>query len=389
METNILFQICDSFENITDIPVVVFKEDTIIFISNRRSGYANLCKNLYDRMQKEEGNISVLSFSQELFAGCFYHREYTILAGPVMSMRINVDDLSLLLQENHMLVHDNRILHDLVRASVHSYQQFYDHLFFLFCAINHEEPKNSVYPEKQQESHAEGRMREEYEVQWAEYNDQFVSQMQRIIENGRLDELEAFMKTEQPAPYGTLSKDELRHQKNSCFVLLYIVRKAAEKGGMEPSFGLRLAEGYSQRIDAAVSANDLRYITQELRRDYCTRVAKLKINREYSPQIQKIIRYIQARPMKKISLDQIANDTGISKSYMCALFKQETGKNIGEYMQEEKIKTAKDLLQYSDYSVMDIAEYLSFSSQCYFQNVFKKVTGMTPKQYRMKVKYEN
>jgi len=386
METNILFQICESFENMTDIPVVVFKEDTMIFISNRRSGYANLCKNLHDRLRKEEENISVLSFSQVLFAGCFHYAEYTILAGPVLSMRINGDDFSLLLQENHILIHDKKILHDLVRSSVYNYQKFYDYLIFLFRAINHKEPKNSVSSERQEESHVEGQMREEYEVQWAEYNDKFVSQMQNYIENGMVDELNAFMKTEQPAPYGTLSKDALRHWKNSCFVLLYIVRKAAEKGGMEPSFGLRLAEGYSQRIDAAVSANDLRYITQELRRDYCTRVAKLKINKEYSPPVQKIIRYIQARPMKKLSLDQIANDTGISKSYMCALFKQETGMNVGEFIQEEKIRNAKDLLQFSEYSVMDIADYLSFSSQCYFQNVFKKVTGMTPKQYRMKVK---
>ena len=386
METNILFQICESFENMTDIPVVVFKEDTIIFISNRRSGYAKLCKNLYDRLRKEEGNISVLSFSQVLFAGCFHHAEYTILAGPVLSMRINGDDFSLLLQENHILIHDKKILHDLVRSSVSSYQKFYDYLIFLFRAINHKEPKNSVSIDKQVDPHAEGQMREDYEVQWAEYNDKFVLQMQNYIENGMVDELNDFMKSEQPAPYGTLSKDALRHWKNSCFVLLYIVRKAAEKGGMEPSFGLRLAEGYSQRIDAAVSADDLRYITQELRRDYCTRVAKLKINKEYSPPVQKIIRYIQARPMKKLSLDQIANDTGISKSYMCALFKQETGMNVGEFIQEEKIRNAKDLLQFSEYSVMDIADYLSFSSQCYFQNVFKKVTGMTPKQYRTKVR---
>ena len=386
MDTSILFQICESYENMTDIPVGVFKDDTIVFISNRKSGYANLCKSLYDRMEREKGNISVLSFSQTLFAGCFACEGYTLLAGPVLSMRTGVDDLSLLLQENHILIHDRKIADDIIRSSIYSYQKFYDHLVFLFRAVNHAEPGNFVSFDKQTDSYAEGRMHEEYEAEWAEYNDRFVLQMQKYIENGMVDELNAFMEKEQPAPYGTLSKDALRHWKNSCFVLLYIVRKAAEKGGIEPSFGLRLAEGYSQKIDAAVSADDLRCITQDLRRDYCTRVAKLKINKAYSPAIQKMIRYIQARSMKKLTLDQIADDTGISKSYMCALFKKETGKNIGEYIQEEKIRTAKDLLQFSEYSIMDISDYLSFSSQCYFQNVFKKVTGMTPKQYRTKVR---
>ena len=47
-----------------------------------------------------------------------------------------------------------------------------------------------------------------------------------------------------------------------------------------------------------------------------------------------------------------------------------------------KLEEAKSLLTYSDKSLIEISNYLCFSSQSYFQNVFKKKYGMTPKQYR-------
>lgn len=47
-----------------------------------------------------------------------------------------------------------------------------------------------------------------------------------------------------------------------------------------------------------------------------------------------------------------------------------------------KLEEAKSLLTYSDKSLGEISSYLSFSSQSYFQNVFKKKYGITPLQYR-------
>lgn len=55
---------------------------------------------------------------------------------------------------------------------------------------------------------------------------------------------------------------------------------------------------------------------------------------------------------------------------------------LSQYIQEQKIEKAKSLLKTTDRSILEIATYLGFSSQGYFQNVFKKLTGMTPKEYR-------
>ena len=60
----------------------------------------------------------------------------------------------------------------------------------------------------------------------------------------------------------------------------------------------------------------------------------------------------------------------------------EIGKSINDFITETKIRDAKRFLRYSDLSFGEIASSLAFSSQAYFQTVFKKENGMTPGDYR-------
>ena len=78
----------------------------------------------------------------------------------------------------------------------------------------------------------------------------------------------------------------------------------------------------------------------------------------------------------------VADHVGFSYSFFSKQFKNETNKTINEAILEAKIEEAKDLLAYTDKSISHISSYLAFSSQSYFQNQFKKVTGCTPLQYR-------
>ena len=64
------------------------------------------------------------------------------------------------------------------------------------------------------------------------------------------------------------------------------------------------------------------------------------------------------------------------------MFKNETGDSVSAYIRKQKIETAKRLLKYSDYSLIDIANRLSFSSQSHFIQQFRELVGMTPKKYR-------
>ena len=92
--------------------------------------------------------------------------------------------------------------------------------------------------------------------------------------------------------------------------------------------------------------------------------------------------YIYAHIKERITIEEIADELGVSPSYLSRLFKKETGDSVSAYIRAQKIEMAKNMLRYSDYALSDIANRLSFSSQSHFIQQFKEQTGMTPKKYR-------
>ena len=116
--------------------------------------------------------------------------------------------------------------------------------------------------------------------------------------------------------------------------------------------------------------------------DYTTLVHDIKKGDRYDKFMRNVTSYIREHLTDEFSVDQMAKDLYLSRSYLSTKFKKETGMTLSQYMQEQKIEKAKSLLKTTDRSILEIATYLGFSSQGYFQNVFKKCTGMTPKDYR-------
>lgn len=74
----------------------------------------------------------------------------------------------------------------------------------------------------------------------------------------------------------------------------------------------------------------------------------------------------------------------MNANYLSELFKKEVGISTSEYIQSEKIEEAKKLLAFTNYFLLNISLWLNFHDQSHFTRVFKKITGLTPKQYRDK-----
>ena len=92
--------------------------------------------------------------------------------------------------------------------------------------------------------------------------------------------------------------------------------------------------------------------------------------------------YIYSHIKDRITIEDLSDELGVSASYLSRLFKKETGDSVSAYIRIQKIEKAKNLLRYSDYSIIDIANRLSFSSQSHFIQQFRELTGITPKKYR-------
>ena len=100
------------------------------------------------------------------------------------------------------------------------------------------------------------------------------------------------------------------------------------------------------------------------------------------PLVEKIVRYIHENISGKITLSDISEHTYFSSIYCDAVFKRETGRSIVDYLLEERVNLAKQLLTEGAYTLQQVAEATGFSDRNYFSRTFKKRTGYTPGQYR-------
>ena len=119
--------------------------------------------------------------------------------------------------------------------------------------------------------------------------------------------------------------------------------------------------------------------------DFAERMARSRIPLDMTKDIYDSIQYISTHLNERISVESVAESIGKSRSYLSRKFKSELGFQISDYIMRRKLEEAKVLLSYTDKSLSEISEYLCFSSQPYFQNVFKKKYGVTPGEYRKKV----
>ena len=153
-------------------------------------------------------------------------------------------------------------------------------------------------------------------------------------------------------------------------------------GGLGVEETYRLIDLYIQECEKTSSTEEVKVLQYNMLLDFTDRVAQVKAPRNASKEIYACMQYIQNHTNCQIGIDDVAGFIGKSRTYVTKKFRQETGESITDFIIKSKIRDAKRLLRYSNRSLSEISTHLCFSSQAYFQTVFKKSTGMTPNEYR-------
>ena len=92
--------------------------------------------------------------------------------------------------------------------------------------------------------------------------------------------------------------------------------------------------------------------------------------------------YVQAHSEEKFSLQAIADALFVNGSYLLRVFKANTGHTLLWYHNHIRCEKAKAMLSRLDLSISQVGEEAGFVSSAHFSHVFKKMTGMTPSEYR-------
>lgn len=99
----------------------------------------------------------------------------------------------------------------------------------------------------------------------------------------------------------------------------------------------------------------------------------------------RVIHYLEDHLAEPLYIPALAESLGVNHQYLCTVFKKETGYTIISYLQLLRIGSARMMLErYPERSSAEIGRACGYESPSYFGKQFKRVTGVTPDQYRKK-----
>ncbi|AMQ55628.1 AraC family transcriptional regulator [Algoriphagus sanaruensis] len=98
--------------------------------------------------------------------------------------------------------------------------------------------------------------------------------------------------------------------------------------------------------------------------------------------MDQVMQYLLVHRFEKITLEETAAVANLSKEAFCRFFKLRTRKTFTAYLIQLRINEAQKLLQENDASISEIAFRVGFENLAYFNRSFKKICGITPKEWR-------
>lgn len=202
------------------------------------------------------------------------------------------------------------------------------------------------------------------------------------VKNGDIDELERIMVPLDNGQLGTLSNNPVRNMQYHLVITIAFITRFCIEGGMDEETAYTLSDVNIQKSDLCTSTKELSKLHREIVFDYAHRMKKIVQNSIFSLPVIQCIDYIYDHLHETISIEDLAEYTKKNATYLCGLFKKEMNTTIGHFIRDKRIEAAENMLKYSDYSSVDISNYLAFNSHSHFISVFKKCTGLTPREYR-------
>lgn len=205
-----------------------------------------------------------------------------------------------------------------------------------------------------------------------------------LIESGDVHSLKKLLDQPITITPGIVANTSLRQLKNIFVACATLSTRASVKGGMDIEEAYQLSDVYIQQAEKLQIAESIYNLQYQMIFDFTQRVNSSHIPLGTSKLINECLCFVNKHANQTINVQDVANHVNKSRSFVSRSFKEEMGFSLSDYITRKKIEEAKSLLTYSDKSISEISNYLCFSSQSYFQNVFKKKTGMTPHKYRLK-----
>lgn len=211
----------------------------------------------------------------------------------------------------------------------------------------------------------------------------------QLVENvkcGNVEAVQEMMGRVMPSigEIGEVSSNSQRQMEYMTVIMITLITRAAVEGGMNPEEAYVLGDIYIRKLEKCRSdTGALTMLGMKAQMEFTKKVREAKEHKSRFLYVDRCKDYIAKNLRKDIKVSDIAPAIGISRTYLTHKFTEVEGMSIQQYILKEKCEHAANLLKYSDYPIALISEYFCFSSQSHFGNSFKRLFGMTPKEYRI------
>lgn len=185
------------------------------------------------------------------------------------------------------------------------------------------------------------------------------------------------------APSHPIIIDDLKKNEEYMTVIsISLAARAAIEGGLSSAEGFINNDIYLKKLSQCKTVFEMDRLRRESQIYFARLVADHKKKSGVNFHVEEVKKNIISKRFTKISLQEIADELGISKEYMQKLFKKYEGISITEYISDIKIEAACNMLRYLDRKIQEIAEYLHYGSVSHFSTAFQKKMHQSPKEYR-------
>ena len=205
-----------------------------------------------------------------------------------------------------------------------------------------------------------------------------------IVARGDTAALKGWLAAAPPVRGGTIAADQLRQLRNLFIVTVTLASRAAIRGGMAEEDAFAMSDGYIRRAELLTDPGRIMNLQYHMLLEYTEQVERLHLGGRSTRLAADVAGYVRRHLSEPVSVERMAEAFYMSRPYLSARFRQETGETLTDFILREKTEEAKRLLRWSEKSLTAIGDYLGFSSQSHFSRVFKRYMGVTPGEYRQR-----
>lgn len=384
---------CDYFYRDSLIPVYIYENHAMIAAYPEQTNLTHPPEPYLKNLWQTESPLTFIMTNFHSFFGCIQYTtnpQIKLVIGPVSNVPYAHEILYTLYREYFIPRNERKEFETFFQnITIMTLNSFLSKLLFVNFSLNHITMQLSDIMDLSQPQ-------DTYEVnnrhvenmyitkENGSFNNSYVieKKLLNMIESGNIEVLKTFTKNFTNIHEGIIAPNAIRQAKNTAIVTITLSTRAAIQGGLHTEMAFQLSDLYIQKLEHLTTIEAIHRLNYEAIYDFTYRVSVSQVPVTTNNLIQKAIQYVLKNTNVHLTVSNVANHFGFSRSYFTHQFKKELGFDLSAFIIRCKLEESRYLLTYTDKSISDISNYLCFSSQSHFQTSFKKQYQVTPLEYR-------